>query len=112
MGISSNEFWGMTFEEIMIQVIANQENKVQDNKDRATFDYALATLFMYSNDPKKMPKIEKAYPFLKESDEVDTRATRTPTTPKWKIEQQNMLMLASQFNAKKQQENLRKGVDT
>lgn len=67
IGIPSNDFWDMTFEEIMTEVNVRQKIKKNALRERATFDYNIAQMMVYAvNDPKKMPKIDELYPFMKE----------------------------------------------
>lgn len=67
IGISANDFWDMTFEEIMLEVNARQRIKKNSLRERATFDYNMAQMMVYAvNDPKKMPKIDELYPFMKD----------------------------------------------
>lgn len=64
-GIPSTEYWGMTLDEVMVQVQANKKNKENELRERAMFDYTQQRLGIYSfNDPKNFPDFEKAYPFL------------------------------------------------
>lgn len=66
-GIPATEYWSMTLEEIMIQVAANKKNKETELRERAMFDYSQQRLAIFAfNDPKKFPKFEEAYPFIKE----------------------------------------------
>lgn len=66
-GIPATEYWGMTLEEIMIQVQANKKIKENELREKAMFDYSQQRLAIFAfNDPKKFPKFEEAYPFLKE----------------------------------------------
>lgn len=66
-GISSTDFWGMTFEEIMVQVTANKKRHENDLREQAMFDYSQQRMAIYAfNDPKNFPKFEEAYPFLKQ----------------------------------------------
>lgn len=70
-GIPSTEYWGMTLEEIMIQVQANKKVKENELKERAMFDYSQQRLAVFAfNDPKKFPKFEEAYPFLKQIEQA------------------------------------------
>lgn len=70
-GIPSTEYWGMTLEEIMIQVQANKKIKENELKERAMFDYSQQRLAVFAfNDPKKFPKFEEAYPFLKQIEQA------------------------------------------
>ena len=64
-GISSTDFWAMTFDEIMVQVEANKKRHENKLKEKAMFDYSQQRLAIYAfNDPKNFPKYEDAYPFL------------------------------------------------
>lgn len=64
-GISSTDFWAMTFDEIMVQVEANKKRHENKLKEKAMFDYSQQRLAIYAfNDPKNFPKYEEAYPFL------------------------------------------------
>lgn len=66
-GISSTEFWSMTFEEIMIQVEANKKRHENELREKAMFDYSQQRMAIFAfNDPKNFPKFEEAYPFLAE----------------------------------------------
>lgn len=70
-GIPSTAYWGMTLEEIMIQVQANKKIKENELKERAMFDYSQQRLAVFAfNDPKKFPKFEEAYPFLKQIEQA------------------------------------------
>lgn len=70
-GIPSTEYWGMTLEEIMIQVQANKKIKENELRERAMFDYSQQRLAVFAfNDPKKFPKFEEAYPFLKQIEQA------------------------------------------
>ncbi|WEG74419.1 hypothetical protein [Vagococcus intermedius] len=65
-GISSSDYWDMTYKEILEQCEAFKQNQNVRFKERATFDYRLANLLSYAfNDPSKMPKLEEVYPFMK-----------------------------------------------
>jgi len=66
-GIPVTEYWGMTLEEIMIQIQANKKIKQNELKEKAMLDYSQQRLAIFAfNDPKKFPKFEEAYPFIKE----------------------------------------------
>lgn len=69
-GIPADEYWCMTFREIMFQVMANKKRHEIELKEKAMFDYKQAQLNAYAmNDPQKMPRAEKVYPFLTEKQE-------------------------------------------
>lgn len=65
-GIPADEYWTMTYEEILVQVEANKKKREAELREKAQFDYRMGQLMVYAfNDPKKMPEIEKMYPFIK-----------------------------------------------
>ncbi|MDN5404305.1 MAG: hypothetical protein L0F95_10260 [Lactococcus sp.] len=65
IGISSTEFWSMTFDEIMVQVEANKKRHENELREKAMFDYSQQRMAIFAfNDPKNFPKFEEAYPFL------------------------------------------------
>ncbi|MEG1045922.1 MAG: hypothetical protein RSC67_01725 [Carnobacterium sp.] len=74
-GISSTDFWAMTFDEIMVQVEANKKRHENELKEKAMFDYSQQRLAIYAfNDPKNFPKYEEAYPFLNQLKEEVVQA--------------------------------------
>lgn len=74
-GIPATDYWGMTLEEIMIQVQANKKIKENELKEKAMFDYSQQRLAIFAfNDPKKFPKFEEAYPFLKQIEQAVEQA--------------------------------------
>lgn len=74
-GISSTDFWAMTFDEIMVQVEANKKRHENELKEKAMFDYTQQRLGIYAfNDPKNFPKYEEAYPFLNQLKEEVVQA--------------------------------------
>ena len=74
-GISSTDFWAMTFDEIMVQVEANKKRHENKLKEKAMFDYSQQRLAIYAfNDPKNFPKYEDAYPFLNQLKEEVVQA--------------------------------------
>lgn len=95
MGIDAEEYWAMNFEEIMVQILANRKSKMNELKVRATMDHQLAILMACAmNDPSKMPKLEEAYPFLKEQ---QTQSNQVEQVPEWKINQMKMMARAKQI---------------
>lgn len=71
-GVPANEYWAMSYAEIVTQVEANKKRYEMEMRNRAMFDYNAAQLNAYAfNQPNKMPKIEAIYPFLKaDADQV------------------------------------------
>lgn len=93
----------MSFEEIMVQTLANRKNRVDEMKFRAMMDHQQANLMSYAfNDPSKMPKLEEAYPFLK-----DEQKKQAEQVPQWKINQLKMIARAKQI--KQARKKLQKG---
>lgn len=73
-GIPATDYWSMSFDEIMIQVLANRKREQKRLKEKAIFDYAQQRLSIFSfNDPKKFPKFEEAYPFVSDMDKKDEK---------------------------------------
>lgn len=94
MGIDAEEYWAMNFEEIMVQILANRKSRMNELKIRATMDHQLANLMAYAmNDPSKMPKLEEAYPFLKD----ENQNSQVEQVPEWKINQMKMMARAKQI---------------
>ncbi|MFT8630672.1 hypothetical protein [Liquorilactobacillus hordei] len=84
----------MNFEEIMVQILANRKSRMNGLKIRATMDHQLANLMAYAmNDPSKMPKLEEAYPFLKD----ENQSNQVEQVPEWKINQMKMMARAKQI---------------
>lgn len=75
-GISECEFWDMTLAEIQRLLASKRRALLVQQKEKATFDYILADLIgrsvsrIYSSS-SRMPEINKAYPSLFNSDEVE-----------------------------------------
>lgn len=88
-GIDAEQYWEMNFEEVMVQTLANNRNRIQDLRMRAIMDHKQSELMAYAlNDPGKMPKVEEAYPFVKGSE-----PKQVEQVPQWKKDQ---LMLMQQ----------------
>lgn len=70
-GIPSDEFWGLTLEEINVQVEANQRVQEKETMLKANLDYRMVQMMAYAfNSPEKMPEFEKAYPFANQEVEL------------------------------------------
>lgn len=66
-GIDSDHFWELDFGELMVQVIANNRNRIDDMRMRAVMDHKQAEMMAFAlNDPSKMPSVEEAYPLSKQ----------------------------------------------
>lgn len=70
-GIPSDAFWGLTLEELNIQIEANQRINEREALLKANFDYRLAQMMAYAfNSPEKMPDFDKVYAFASQEPEL------------------------------------------
>ncbi|WP_029343766.1 hypothetical protein [Lactococcus lactis] len=111
-GISSTDFWGMTFDEIMVQVEANKKRHENELKEKAMFDYSQQRLAIYAfNDPKNFPKYEDAYPFLNQLKEEVVQAVSEEEEKKQamltdqEIMRQNAMLIQETRKRKSQKTN-------
>lgn len=94
-GILATDYWGMTLEEIMIQVQANKKIKENELQEKALFDYSQQRLAVFAfNDPKKFPKFEDAYPFLKQIEQAVEEAKTEEETKKEAMQREQEMFLA------------------
>ncbi|MFT8406097.1 hypothetical protein [Liquorilactobacillus nagelii] len=85
----------MTFKEAMVQLLANRKNRIDQMKFRAMMDHQQANLISFAfNDPSKMPKLEEAYPFLK-----DEQQKQVEQAPEWKKDQMQLMAQAARVKA-------------
>lgn len=111
-GISSTDFWAMTFDEIMVQVEANKKRHENELKEKAMFDYTQQRLGIYAfNDPKNFPKYEDAYPFLNQLKEEVVQAVSEDEEKKkamltdQEIMRQNAMLIQETRKRKSQKKN-------
>ncbi len=111
-GISSTDFWAMTFDEIMVQVEANKKRHENELKEKAMFDYTQQRLGIYAfNDPKNFPKYEDAYPFLNQLKEEVVQAVSEDEEKKksmltdQEIMRQNAMLIQETRKRKSQKTN-------
>ncbi|BAL51568.1 hypothetical protein SM120_03885 [Lactococcus lactis subsp. lactis] len=111
-GISSTDFWAMTFDEIMVQVEANKKRHENELKEKAMFDYTQQRLGIYAfNDPKNFPKYEDAYPFLNQLKEEVVQAVSEEEEKKkamltdQEIMRQNAMLIQETRKRKSQKKN-------
>ncbi|WP_270243350.1 hypothetical protein [Lactococcus lactis] len=111
-GISSTDFWAMTFDEIMVQVDANKKRHENELKEKAMFDYSQQRLAIYAfNDPKNFPKYEDAYPFLNQLKEEVEQAVSEEEEKKQamlsdqEIMRQNAMLIQETRKRKSQKTN-------
>ena len=93
----------MDFGEIMTQISANEKRRLEDLRAKAYMDHRLSEMMAFAfNDPAKMPKVEEAYPFVK--DNLDQTNERSEDEPDWKQDQAILMQQAKrikQFNKDK-----------
>ncbi|KST88218.1 hypothetical protein [Lactococcus lactis] len=111
-GISSTDFWAMTFDEIMVQVEANKKRHENELKEKAMFDYSQQRLAIYAfNDPKNFPKYEDSYPFLNQLKEEVVQAVSEEEEKKQamltdqEIMRQNAMLIQETRKRKSQKTN-------
>ena len=93
----------MDFGEIMTQISANEKRRLEDLRAKAYMDHRLSEMMAFAfNDPAKMPKVEEAYPFVK--DNLDQTNKISEEEPDWKKDQGIFMQQAQkikQFNKDK-----------
>ncbi len=110
-GISSTEYWSMTFDEIMVQVEANKKRHENKLREKAMFDYSQQRMAIFAfNDPKNFPKFEEAYPFLKQiKEEVKEAVSEEEVRKKEMLSDQEIMrqnaMLIQETRKRKQAKN-------
>lgn len=110
-GISSTEYWSMTFDEIMVQVEANKKRHENKLREQAMFDYSQQRMAIFAfNDPKNFPKFEEAYPFLKQiKEEVKEAVSEEEVRKKEMLSDQEIMrqnaMLIQETRKRKQAKN-------
>ncbi|KAJ3625382.1 hypothetical protein Zmor_004270 [Zophobas morio] len=110
-GISSTEYWSMTFDEIMVQVEANKKRHENKLREQAMFDYSQQRMAIFAfNDPKNFPKFEEAYPFLKQiKEEVKEAVSEEEVRKKEMLSDQEVMrqnaMLIQETRKRKQAKN-------
>lgn len=93
-GISSTDFWTMTFDEIMVQVEANKKRHENEIREQAMFDYSQQRMAIFAfNDPKNFPKFEEAYPFLAKIEEEVSQAISEEEQRQQDMERDQAIMM-------------------
>lgn len=87
----------------MTQIAANRKRELNDLRVKAYMDHRLSELVAFAiNDPTKMPKLEEAYPFVK--DNMNQIEQQSEKEPDWKRDQAILMQQAQrirQFNKDK-----------
>ena len=95
-GIRADEYWSMTFSEIMMQVQANKKSHENELKEKAMFDYNQAHLISYAfNKPEKMPNPDEVYSFLKDTEEIKSDKPKEITEYNMSADQAILLQRAA-----------------
>lgn len=82
----------MTIDEIITQITAYRKQREEMLKERALMDYQLMQGLSYAfNQPQKMPKAEKMYPFLNEQQQEDVKPVTHEEDQAVMMEQLKML---------------------
>ena len=111
IGISSTEFWSMTFDEIMVQVEANKKRHENEIREKAMFDYSQQRMAIFAfNDPKNFPKFEEAYPFLAKIEEEVSQAISEEEKRQQDMERDQAIMMQNISAIKATQERNNKYV--
>ena len=87
----------------MTQIAANRKRELNDLRAKAYMDHRLSELVAFAvNDTAKMPKLEEAYPFVKDNmNQIDQPSEKEPD---WKRDQAILMQQAQrirQFNKDK-----------
>lgn len=109
-GIPAEKYWSMTYEEIVLQAEANVAIRKQQLKEKAMMDYKAAQLNAYGfNDPKKMPKPDQHYPFLKKEDKQE----QSNQPQDWEIMKARMIERTEMIKATRTRKNKqeKEGID-
>ncbi|WP_308605700.1 hypothetical protein [uncultured Enterococcus sp.] len=101
----------MTYEEIVLQAEANVAIRKQQLEEKAMMDYKAAQLNAYGfNDPKKMPKPDQHYPFLKAEDKQESESVQQQD---WRINKARMMEYTEMIKQTRERKNKqeKEGVD-
>ncbi|AVK62478.1 hypothetical protein C5Z25_01530 [Lactobacillus sp. CBA3605] len=102
-GIDSDHYWELNFNELMVQIIANNRNHMLDMRTRALMDHKQSEMMAFAlNDPSKMPKLEEAYPFLKDSSPTPKPVEQVQ---EWQQDQLEFITQANKIKAARQAKN-------
>lgn len=84
----------------MTQIAANRKRELTELQAKAYMDHRLSELVAFAvNDPAKMPKLEEAYPFIKDNENQAEQVASEE--PDWKRDQAILMQQArriKQFN--------------
>lgn len=85
----------------MVQIIANNHNRIQSLRERAVMDHKQSEMMAFAlNDPAKMPKLEEAYPFIQ-----DTAPKPVKPATEWQQDQMELMKQAQKIKTLRQLKN-------
>ncbi|MBD9846476.1 hypothetical protein IHP33_12170 [Enterococcus faecalis] len=106
-GIAAERFWGLSYEELIIQVRANAKIHQRELEEQAMLTYKQAQLNAYGmNEPKKMPKFQQIFPFVQVSSEIDGQEeTSIVKQQDWRVMKARMQEQAEMIKATRRRQN-------
>lgn len=106
-GIAAERFWGLSYEELIIQVRANAKIHQRELEEQAMLTYKQAQLNAYGmNEPKKMPKFQQIFPFVQVSSEIDGQEeTSILKQQDWRVMKARMQEQAEMIKATRGRQN-------
>lgn len=106
-GIAAERFWGLSYEELIIQVRANAKIHQRELEEQAMLTYKQAQLNAYGmNEPKKMPKFQQIFPFVQVSSEIDGQEeTSILKQQDWRVMKARMQEQAEIIKATRRRQN-------
>lgn len=106
-GIAAERFWGLSYEELIVQVRANAKIHQRELEEQAMLTYKQAQLNAYGmNEPKKMPKFQQIFPFVQVSSEIDRQEeTSILKQQDWRVMKARMQEQAEMIKATRGRQN-------
>lgn len=115
-GVAAESYWELTLEEIMLTSESAKRIRIADLKEKVMFEYKMAQLNAYAfNEPKKMPKPNDHYPFLKEiqnNEAKEVAPNNQPSIPQktnWELHKEMMMRQAQAIKTKRARESRSEG---
>lgn len=107
MGLTHEEYWNLTYGEIIGTIKANNRRRKEQLQEKATLDYNLANLIGISasrmmDKKAKMPPIEEAYPSLFSKTQEQTESKKPPQQD-WRIMKERLLRYTDAHNRKRKE---------
>lgn len=115
-GTPAETYWGLTLEEIILNADSGKRRRIADLKEKVMLDHKLAQLNSYAfNDPKKMPKIQDHYSFMKELEEEKLKQVApndqlsVPKKSNWELHKEMMMRQSLAIKAKRARQKRSEG---